>query len=330
MTRLLEEAVRSTCSARTDGELSINRFLGENPDPRKSQDSQILNAVTIDVEDWPQSSVDPDLPITERFIFNTMRVLEFLGERNVRGTFFVLGLAAERSPELVREIHAAGHEVQCHGYGHRRITTQTPGEFRGDVERCRKLLEDIIGRQVSAYRAPAFSLTRDTLWALDILGELNFKIDSSIIPARMRRYGIAGACRYPHRIQTGGGILLECPVATLQLGRRTLPAGGGGYLRLLPAFWSATAVRQLHRDGHPAILYLHPHEWDTDETRRPMAGVPRVRRWQQGLCRSYVPGRWSRLLDQFRFGRLCDVIAHVEHAPVDSYAPSSRQLQSRH
>lgn len=324
MTRLLDETTSSSPSARIHNAPSE----GESYDTKKSQDSRILNAITVDVEDWPQSSVAPDLPLTDRFVHNTRRVLEFLGERNVRGTFFVLGLAADQSPELVREIHSAGHDVQCHGYGHRPVAAQSPGEFRRDVDRGRKLLEDLVGEAVTAYRAPAFGITASTLWALDVLVELGFRTDSSIVPAGMRRYGIAGACRYPHRISTGNGFLLECPVATMRLAHLTLPAGGGGYLRLLPARWSAAAIRQLHRDGHPAVLYLHPHEWDADETRRPAAGVPRLRRWQQGMGRRLVPGRWKQLLSQFRFGRLCDVIEQVEYAPVVSNLPASRKPQS--
>ena len=167
--------------------------------------TRMLNSISIDVEDWLQSVVDPNLPLTDRFCRNTHRILDTLAGFGVRATFFVLGLAAEKAPNLIREIREAGHEVQSHGYGHRLVHTLSAEQFRADVERSKKLLEDITGSPITGYRAPAFTITLDTLWALDVLVECGFRYDSSVFPVPMRRYGIEGAPHYVHRLKTPHG-----------------------------------------------------------------------------------------------------------------------------
>jgi polysaccharide deacetylase family protein (PEP-CTERM system associated) len=268
----------------------------------------LLNALTIDVEDYYHVSgfehcVDrknwDDYP--PRIDDSTRRVLDRLAEAGVRGTFFVLGWVAERQPELVRAIHAAGHEIACHGYGHRLIYQQTPEEFRADVLLARLVLEDIIGEKVTAYRAPSFSITQQSSWALDILLEEGFLIDSSIYPTHHDRYGMAGAPREPHTIERPGGTLWEFPPPVWPVLRYPLPVGGGGYFRLYPYALTRRGLRSINAAGRPFAVYLHPWEFDTEQPRlRP--GLLRAFRHYVGLRRTEE--RLVQLLKDFRFGTL--------------------------
>ncbi len=249
--------------------------------------------------------LDVRLPLSERFIANTHRVLELLYRYDVRATFFVLGKAAELAPQLVRDIHYAGHEVQSHGYGHELVHTLTASAFRDDLRRAKDLLEDIIGAPITAYRAPAFSISRRNAAALDVLVETGHTVDSSIFPLRLRRYGVSGSPRGPYRLRApNGGELLEFPVASLQwLGRRW-PAGGGGYFRLLPSRVIEHAVQQLNTAGDPAVIYTHPYEFNPDELRSMGRAVPLWRRLNQGLGRRGFAVKIERLLQRFRFAPL--------------------------
>ncbi len=281
-----------------------------------SRGGGVPNAVSIDVEDWPQSVLDHDLPLTDRFYSNTHKVLEMLARHATRATFFVLGLAAERAPQLVRDILSAGHEIQSHGYGHRLIHELTPAQLRADLDRSKKLLEDLAGQEVSGYRAPGFSITQRTLWALDVLVEVGFRYDSSIFPVLTRRYGIRGAPDYPHRLGTpSGGEVYEFPVATCRLAGRRLPVGGGGYFRLFPYFILRRGVQQLNRRGHPATIYLHPYEFSPRELAELDLPVSWKMRLHQGLWRARVPMRADRLLDEFRFGPIRDLLDRAADWP---------------
>ena len=275
----------------------------------------VINALTVDVEDWVQSVLDPDLPLTERFHANTLRVLELFDIYHVRATFFVLGLVAEKRPDLVRAIHGAGHEVASHGYGHRLVTRQSPAEFRADVDRSKKLLEDILGAAVLGYRAPAFSVVSETLWALDVLVETGYAYDSSIFPVRMRRYGINATPWHPHRRRTPGGAeLIEVPVASVEALGRRWPIGGGGYLRLLPARMVQAGVARLNRRGAPATLYVHPYEFAprelTELARDPAlrGRIPWRLRLHQGLGRSRVAARLERILRAATYSTVADML----------------------
>jgi len=293
-----------------------------------AESEKITNALTIDVEDWIQSVYDVDAPLTECFVRNTNTLLELLAAHDVRATFFVLGLAAEKAPELVRAIHAAGHEVQSHGYGHRLIHTQTPAQFREDVRKSKQLLEDLIGEPITGYRAPAFSITRRTLWALDELVNVGFRYDSSIFPVRMRRYGISGLPRTPYRIATpGGNSLIEFPVCSLKLGPCHLPAGGGGYFRTAPYWYSRAAIRRMNHSGDPAVLYLHPYELAPNEWSELSQPIPLRTRFQQGLGRGSITEKLRRLLSEFQFAALGELIPQLslELASTDAVAVDSCQ-----
>ena len=295
-----------------------------NTNPSGDAVSRPINAITVDVEDWLQSTVDPRLPLTKWFFANTHAVLEAFAGRGVRGTFFVLGLTAEQAPQLVRDIQRAGHEVQSHGYGHELLHTLAPTQFRADLLRSKQLLEDILGQEVFGYRAPAFTITRDTLWALDVLVESGFRFDSSVFPIRMRRYGIAGAPSYPHVLKTpGGGEIIELPVASFRFAGRRWPTGGGGYFRLLPYAALRGGVRQLNAAGHPATIYIHPYEYHPEEFRDLDYPISWKLRLHQGLGRRGFRNKVDRLLAEHRFGSARELIASVDHWPTHEHRLSA-------
>lgn len=279
-----------------------------------------LNAISVDVEDWLQSTIDAKLPLTDRFPRSTRAVLEAFARHGVRGTFFVLGLAAEKAPELVREIQAAGHEIQSHGYGHELLYGLTRAQLHEDLERSKKLLEDMTGQEIFGYRAPAFTITLANLWALDVLVDCGYRYDSSVFPVQTSRYGIDGAPWYPHRLRTPGGReILELPVATYRLGRRRLPVGGGGYFRLFPYAVIRRGVRQNNEAGHPVTIYMHPYEYDPVEFRELGYPVPWRQRLHQGLGRRRFPRKIDRMLAEFPFGTMRDVIAAIGELPTHEY-----------
>lgn len=285
----------------------------------KTPEEKPLNALTIDVEDWIQSVYDVDAPLTDCFVRNTHVTLELLARHNVHATFFVLGLAAAKSPDLVRAIHAAGHEIQSHGFGHRLIHTQTPGQFRDDIRRSKILLEDLVGQSITGYRAPAFSITRRTLWALDELAEAGFEYDSSIFPVRMRRYGISGLPLTPYCLQTPNGQdIIEIPVCSMRLGPIIMPAGGGGYFRTAHAYYTRTAIRRMNKSGHPAVLYFHPYEFAPDEFLSLSQRIPRRVRFQQGIGRRAVAAKLERLLAEFSFSTIRSTLTRhpIVGAPI--------------
>ena len=265
----------------------------------------ITHALTIDVEDWPQSSLDHSLPITERAVRNTHRLLDLLGKHGVRGTFFILGLLAEKFPGLVAEIAAAGHEVASHGDSHKPVFQIGPAAFKEELVRSVGILEGITGERVRGFRAPDFSVTKESLWALEILAARGLDYDSSIFPMKLRRYGIADAPRQIHRLENG---LIEVPMSTVICAGRRWPVAGGGYLRLYPYALTAAAIRRLENEQMPAIVYLHPYELDPSELREIDHAIPRKTRVTQGLNRRFVPGRLERLLREFRFGPIARLL----------------------
>ncbi len=235
-------------------------------------------ALTVDVEDYFQVSAFENSinrsswdSLPHRVSNNTNKILDIFGELSLKSTFFVLGWVAERYPDIVKRMSNEGHEVCCHGYGHERITTLTPEIFLDDITRSRKLLQDISGQSVDGYRAPSYTITNQTLWALDALIEAGFSYDSSIFPIHHDVYGIPGAQRFPHIIEREKGTLKEFPPSTIEfslLGKNmTLPFSGGGYLRLLPVSLMSKAYNHLEKAGHPSTLYFHPWEIDPDQPR---------------------------------------------------------------
>ncbi len=256
---------------------------------------------------WPRSRWD-EFP--SRVVANTERLLGVLAEHEVRGTFFVLGWVAERHPALVQLIADLGHEVASHGYGHRLVYEQTPRAFREDVRRAKDLLESRSGQPVEGYRAPSFSITGASLWALDILIEEGYRYDASIYPIRHDRYGIPASPRHPYVLPRPNGKIVEVPGSTARLAGMNVPIGGGGYFRLLPYAWTRWGIHQVNaREGRPAVFYLHPWEIDPDQPRLPASWLSRFRHYRN-LDRTEA--RLRRLLADFRFAPLRHVLAEAE------------------
>ncbi|MDA8427760.1 MAG: DUF3473 domain-containing protein [Geobacteraceae bacterium] len=252
----------------------------------------MLNALTIDVEDYFQvTAFERQIKPHEWDTFplrvegNTLRILDMLDEFSVRATFFILGWVAERLPALVREIQRRGHEIACHGYGHQLIYRLSPQAFRDDVSKAKSILEDISGEPVYGYRAPSYSITAKSLWALDVLVEEGFTYDSSIFPITHDIYGIAGGKRFPHDVLTHAGTIREFPISTFAVkagGWKTnVPIAGGGYLRLFPVSLVTKAIQTINSgEQQPAIVYFHPWEIDPQQ--------PRIRTGIKSRFRHYL------------------------------------------
>ena len=270
--------------------------------------------MTVDVEDYfhvsafqdtvPRSSWDG---LESRVVKNTERLLHLFEQHDVRGTFFILGWVAERHPSLVRQIAQAGHELASHGYGHRLIYEQSPDEFREDLRKSRAAIGAAAGVSVSGYRAPSFSITPRSLWALDVIREEGFVYDASVYPIRHDRYGLPSSPRHFHVLEQAAGLLWECPGSTVQLAGVNLPIGGGGYFRLLPYAWTKWGVSRVNHDERRAtVFYLHPWEIDPDQPRMPASRVSRFRHYTN-LHRTEA--RLKRLLTDFRFAPLAEILA---------------------
>jgi len=273
----------------------------------------IQNAFSVDVEDYfhveaLSSAVNRGQwdNLDYRAEANTQRVLDLLASEGVRGTFFVLGWVAKRSPGLVRDLHAAGHEVACHGLTHQLVYNQSRQTFTDETRQAKELLEDAIGAPVRGYRAATYSITTKSLWALDVLEELGFAYDSSIFPVRHDLYGIPGSPRFPYR--PGPGRLLEVPITTVEFFGQRLPCGGGGYFRLLPYPLFRAGLRRVNdRDGQPAVFYCHP--WEVDPGQPRVEGVSLKSRFRHYTNLNAMEGRLRRLLRDFRWGRMDEVFA---------------------
>jgi polysaccharide deacetylase family protein (PEP-CTERM system associated) len=278
--------------------------------------SSVINAMTIDVEDYFHVSVfDGVVPrhewarLQDRVCDNTERLLRIFDEHEVTGTFFVLGWVAERHPELVTRIAAAGHEVASHGYNHRLVYDQTPKAFRDDVRRAKALLEDASGRPVLGYRAPSYSITPRSLWALDILIEEGYRYDSSIFPIRHDRYGIPLSPRHAYLLERPVGPLIEAPASTTRFGPVNLPVAGGGYFRILPYEWTRWGIGRVNQlENRPAIFYLHPWEIDPQQPRLRTGLLSRFRHYRN---LDKTESRLRRLLADFKFGPMATVLQRV-------------------
>jgi len=277
----------------------------------------MINALSIDVEDYFQvNAFEQHVHRNEwdaypmRVEENTCRILDLLDEFSVKATFFVLGWVAERRPGLVREIQRRKHEVACHGYGHELIFKIGPEKFRKDVRKSRLLLEDLTGGKIYGYRAPSYSITGKSLWALDILTEEGFVYDSSIFPISHDVYGIPGGKRFLHRIMTRAGEIDEFPLSTFSLGlgnwRYRLPIAGGGYLRLLPAPLIGKAIQCVNEnEREPVVVYFHPWEIDPQQPKI-KAGIRSCFRHYHNLERMELKIRY--LLENFEFSTMREVL----------------------
>lgn len=284
----------------------------------------MLNALTIDIEDYFQVSAFEKYVKHEdwgtypsRVEANTLKVLDMLEEFSVNATFFILGWVAEKHPSIVREVQKRGHEIASHGYNHKLVYNMSPEDFRKDIKTAKMLLEDICGKKVCCYRAPSYSITNESLWALDILIEEGFECDSSIFPVYHDIYGIPNAGRFPHEINSLHGVIREFPVSTVQInilknprlnlfGQVRVPISGGGYLRLFPVWLIKKAIKHINEsEGQPAILYFHP--WEIDP------GQPRIKAGLKSRFRHYINldktmEKVKYLLSSFKFAPISQVL----------------------
>lgn len=281
----------------------------------------LSNALTIDVEDYFQvSAFAPHIArdtwdrLPCRIERNVDIILSLLDEHGARATYFVLGWIAERYPQLVRRIAAQGHEIASHGYAHERVTAQSCSEFREDVTRAKRVLEDIAGTAVRGYRAPSFSIGRDNLWALACLREAGYVYSSSVYPIRHDHYGMPEAPRFAFYPENGDG-LLELPLTTVRLFNCNLPAGGGGYFRLLPYSVSRWFLRRVNAvDRQPCIFYFHPWEIDPGQPRQ--RGIGLKTRFRHYLNLSAMERRIRALCRDFRWDRMDRLFLEKEHEPA--------------
>lgn len=277
--------------------------------PAPAPGERIKNAMTCDVEDYFQVSafapyIDRDSwPSREcRVEANMERILAIYERHGVKATFFTLGWIAERYPGMVRRIVAAGHELASHGYGHLRASDQSREQFDNDIRSSKALLEDIGGQAVLGYRAPSFSIGHANLWALEALQEAGYRYSSSIYPIAHDHYGMPDAPRfafYPH----GPDGLLEVPVTTVNMLGRNLPAGGGGYFRLLPYALSRWMMQKVNRDDRqPALFYFHPWELDPGQPRP--QGLDAKSRFRHYVNIERMEGRLEQLARDFAWDRM--------------------------
>lgn len=279
-----------------------------------NEQAEIVNAFTVDVEDYFQvSAFEKDIDRStwdsyeHRVEDNVSRMLDLLAEHEVTATFFVLGWTAQRFPQVVRRIDAAGHEIASHGFWHRLVYRQTPDQFRQDICQSRDLLADLVGKPITAYRAPSFSIVHRSAWALDILAEEGFTTDSSIFPIRHDRYGMPDAEPFLHERHTSFGTIKEFPPAVLRLGKVNVPIGGGGYFRLFPCRWTTACLgRMLRTSGAPLMFYIHPWEIDPGQPRLKAGGPLSRFRHRVNLPRTH--GKLHRLLKSFRFGTVSEAL----------------------
>jgi len=265
-----------------------------------------FNALTIDVEDYFMVSAFTDIVRFEdwhtyesRVKKNTYTILELLESHGVKATFFVLGWVAEQCPDVIRAISSAGHEIACHGYNHRLIYNMTQEDFREDIRKSKRILEDLTGNIVIGYRATSFSIVRETQWALDILIEEGYLYDSSIFPIHHDRYGFPEAGRFPYMITRPQGTIGEFPPSTYRIMNQNIPVAGGGYLRFLPLMLTKAALRSINKKEHqPCILYFHPWEIDTEQPRLQGRFISRMRHY---LNLSSTLPKLNNILTEFKF-----------------------------
>jgi len=272
------------------------------------------NALTIDLEEffhthnlkqcWAPSAWS-EAPSRAQGLVR--QILQTLDRRGVRCTWFVLGWLAEKSPGLIREIADAGHEIGCHGYSHGLVYELGPEGFREDLLRATEVVERVVGARPSVFRAPCFSITRDSLWALETLRECGYEIDSSIFPIRRRFYGIADFRREPHRLDNG---LIEFPLTVLEIAGKAVPVAGGGYVRLMPNWLVPRLLKRVVRGGRPINFYCHPWEFDLEEPRT--RGVPLQKWLRHTVGRRSFGSLFEALLGEFSWVPISEAVnSHV-------------------
>lgn len=267
---------------------------------------KVINYLTVDIEDYFQVSAFENIVqkkdwdnCPSRVEQNTAKILSLLDSHNVKATFFVLGWTAQRHPGMVLDIAAKGHEIACHGFYHRLVYNLTPEEFIEDTRQAKDILEQITGKKVIGYRAPSYSITNRSLWALDILAELGCQYDSSIFPIYHDRYGIPDAPRFRYRLTEQN--MTEYPISTALIFGKKFPVGGGGYFRLFPYWFTYLLLRSINeQEGQPFIFYFHP--WEIDPEQPMMKNASALSRFRHYVNLNKTYRRLEQLLSDFPFG----------------------------
>ena len=281
----------------------------------------LLNAFCVDLEEWFHVCA-ADTPYQDPATWNaapalvekdTDVLLGLLADAGAKATFLALGWVAERYPQLIRRIRDQGHEIGCHGYYHRLVFEQSPESFREEIRRARTLLQDVSGEEVVCFRAPGFSVTRDCFWAYDVLAEVGFRTDISIVPAQRDHGGIAGFSPDPFVLRTGSGDVSVFPVSVMRIAGRAVQFSGGGYLRLFPLSLVRWGFRQNHRVGRPVMAYTHPREIDPDQ---PRMNLPLLKSWKYYTGLENCEAKLRSLLGAYRWSTVADVLK--AHPPTES------------
>ncbi|HET9283377.1 MAG TPA: XrtA system polysaccharide deacetylase [Candidatus Angelobacter sp.] len=300
--------------------------------------SPLTHILSVDVEDYfqveafaGQVSRESWDSFPSRVVANTQRVLDLFDAYQAKGTFFFVGWVAVRFPHLVREVQSRGHELACHSYWHRTVYSLSEKEFREDTKQAKRAIEDASGVAVQGYRAPSWSITKNCLWALDILAEEGFTYDSSIYPIHHDLYGVPGAKRFPYLHRCGNGLeLLEFPPATLRFLATNFPVAGGGYLRIFPSAYTELAFRTFEKNyGERVVVYLHPWELDPEQPR--IAG-PLKSRLRHYTSLRRMEAKVGTVLKRHKFARFSDVLVDGEadsaNAPIKSQEDAQAVLAS--
>ena len=280
-----------------------------------SQDKKITNILTIDVEDW---YMDTDISTWDSYedgvVESTEKILDILEESNTKATFFVVGYVAEHFPELIEKIKNKGHEIGTHGYSHTSIKKQTPTEFEEDLLKSVRILEDITKEKIRGHRACEFSIVEKTSWAIDIFKKNGLKYDSSVFPVKTHLYGVPDALLFPYRISSSNikkndseDDFLELPLSVYRFPvvHKNIPVSGGFYLRIFPYWFIKHAMKKINKIGHPAIIYIHPWEFDPKQ--------PRIKelKWYHYYRLSSTERKFKKLLKDFKFSSIQEWISHA-------------------
>lgn len=276
-----------------------------------------IPVISIDVEDWLQSTWNRSLGIHQRAADNTLHLLDLLDELDAKTTMFILGKFAAVFPNIVKEIQKRGHEIASHGYGHEEIFTQTPAEFRKDLKMSKDILEDLTGADIYGFRAPDFSIMEKNLWALEIISEEGFVYDSSINPIQHPRYGISFFPNHPVYVELENGKrLLEFPIASFRFKNKNYPVGGGGYHRLLPG-WAVRYMAGKILDSTEFIFYCHPYEFNGNEFKEIEEAIPLKTALHQGLGRGKIfENRFKNFIKKYGSQRMIDLINEGKKWPT--------------
>lgn len=270
----------------------------------------MYNALTIDLEDWYQGLTSTSRQrdrwsiYEKRVVANTERLLSLLSQAEVKATFFVLGYLANQYPDLVRRVSDEGHEIALHSFDHQRVHQLTPDQFRRDVSSGLEAVHRVNGRQVQGYRAPMFSINSSSLWALEILRDMGFRYDSSIFPIRNMYYGIPNAPRVPY-CPFKNSSFVEFPLATVKLMGINWPVGGGFYMRTLPYGIIRAGIRKLNHQGNPAVIYVHPWEFDLEQKFKQVTPRERITHYHG---RASLDRKMRQLLKEFKFVTLSKLL----------------------